>query len=85
MAEYGAKWFETLSFADWGSVAQINVASVFFVTMAFLGLLEQSTKTEVGGQKHTASVINISSAGPHMNQSFGYVCSIFPVHNRGVY
>lgn len=73
MAEYGTRWFETLSFTDWGSLAEINVASVFFVTMAFLGLLEESAKTEVRGQKHSASVINISSAGPHMSLSFGYV------------
>lgn len=65
-----------LSFADWGDLAQINVASVFFVTMAFLGLLEESSKREVRGQKHMASVINISSAGPHMNMSLGYVSHI---------
>ena len=61
---------KTLSFEDWGSLAQTNVASVFFVTMAFLSLLEESTKH---GEKHMASVINMSSAGSHMSISFGYV------------
>lgn len=70
MGEYGNGWFENLNFEDWGSLAQTNVASVFFVTMAFLGLLEESAKH---GQRDMASVINISSAGPHMHLANGYV------------
>lgn len=68
--EYGKRWLETLSFEDWGSLAQTNLASVFFVTMAFLGLLEESTKH---GEKHTASVINIGAGGSWTNISFGMV------------
>lgn len=67
MGEYGEKWFEALEFKEWGLVAETNVASVFFVTMAFLSLLEESTKDGHGD----ASVINISAAGPHMSLSFG--------------
>ena len=67
MGEYGEKWFEALDFKEWGLVTETNVASVFFVTMAFLSLLEESTKDGHGD----ASIINISAAGPHMSLSFG--------------
>lgn len=75
IGEYGNRWFDTLDFEDWGNLAQTNVASVFFVTMAFLGLLEESTKH---GEKHSASVINIGAAGSHMSISLGYV-SVYDV------
>ncbi|KAK0464626.1 short-chain dehydrogenase [Desarmillaria tabescens] len=42
----------------WADVFAINVYSIYFVTMAFLGLLEKGTKDQAG---YTSSVINITS------------------------
>lgn len=42
----------------WADVFAINVFSIYFVTMAFLGLLDKGTKDQAG---YTSSVINITS------------------------
>ncbi|KAK0201691.1 NAD(P)-binding protein [Desarmillaria ectypa] len=43
---------------EWADVFAINVYSIYFVTMVFLGLLEKGTKDQTG---YTSSVINITS------------------------
>ena len=58
-ATYGKALFESQTFSQWEGLFSANVASMFFVTYAFLGLLEASTK---GEDRANASVINISSA-----------------------
>ncbi|KAF3220156.1 hypothetical protein TWF192_000784 [Orbilia oligospora] len=45
-------------FEDWNTVFETNVASVFFVTSAFLGLLTEGGKRTKG---YSSTVINISS------------------------
>ncbi|PBK97818.1 NAD(P)-binding protein [Armillaria gallica] len=48
----------TESKEGWADVFAINVYSIYFVTMAFLGLLDKGTKDQAG---YTSSVINITS------------------------
>lgn len=48
----------TESEEGWADVFAINVYSIYFVTMAFLGLLDKGTKDQAG---YTSSVINITS------------------------
>jgi NAD(P)-dependent dehydrogenase (short-subunit alcohol dehydrogenase family) len=43
----------------WGDLFKINVSSIFFVTTAFLGLLERGSKDF--GPKFQSSVINVTS------------------------
>ncbi|KAK0188161.1 short-chain dehydrogenase [Armillaria mellea] len=43
---------------EWADVFAINVFSIYFVTMAFLGLLDKGTKDQAG---YMSSVINITS------------------------
>ncbi|KLO15202.1 NAD-binding protein [Schizopora paradoxa] len=72
-ARYGQAQFDAQSFDDWGSHFALNVGSAFFVTNAFLGLLEASTKpTNPGDDKQWASVINITSAISSHTLSHGY-------------
>ncbi|KAI5121449.1 hypothetical protein M0805_009557 [Coniferiporia weirii] len=69
LADYARQLFDIQSFEQWGDLARTNVASLFFVTTAFVGLLVASTH----GKKGTmASVINITSGGAHTNLSYGY-------------
>jgi len=69
-ATYGKAMFESQTFAPWDEMFKVNVSSIFFVTFAFLGLLEESTKAKEGA---TASVINISSAVAEMKISHSLV------------
>ncbi|KAL5531658.1 hypothetical protein ACEPAG_4535 [Sanghuangporus baumii] len=74
ISAYGEQLFEQ-SIELWDAVARTNVASVFFVTTAFLGLLAKSAEAN-GGQY--ASVINISSGFAFTRLNFGsyaYDCS----------
>ncbi|KLO15201.1 NAD-binding protein [Schizopora paradoxa] len=72
-ATYGRAQFDSQSFEDWGSHFALNIGSTFFVTNAFLGLLEASTKsTRSGEDKQWASVINITSAVSSFTLSHGY-------------
>ncbi|CAE6469973.1 unnamed protein product [Rhizoctonia solani] len=59
----GVSLFKNESFEEWSSVFSVNVSSIFFVSAAFLGLLENASKArdaESGGW--SSSIINISSA-----------------------
>jgi len=72
-ATYGQALFDAQTFDDWGSHFALNVGSVFFVTNAFLGLLEASTNTPHAGEdKQWASVINITSAISSHTLSYGH-------------
>ncbi|KAG8729400.1 Splicing factor [Ceratobasidium sp. 423] len=58
----GAALFRNESFEEWSIPFATNVSSVFFVSTAFLGLLEKASKareTETGGW--SSSIINITS------------------------
>jgi len=50
--------YSSQDFDDWRAVFDSNVASVYFVTLAFLPLLQEGTKVTKG---YSSSVINISS------------------------
>ncbi|KAF8335381.1 uncharacterized protein EI90DRAFT_3048122 [Cantharellus anzutake] len=54
----GRALFDHESFEDWQQLFSINLASIYFVTTAFLGLLDKGSK--VGGD-WSASVVNITS------------------------
>jgi len=66
-AMYGSALFNSQTFEHWEDMFRANVASVFFVTCAFLGLLEASSTRRSDGVM--ASVINISSAVANMRLS----------------
>ncbi|EJD07555.1 NAD-binding protein [Fomitiporia mediterranea MF3/22] len=68
LAAYGEQLFNQTS-DEWDTVARTDVMSVFFVTMAFLGLLGKSTE---GREGRTASVINITSIFAHTKLNWGY-------------
>lgn len=71
-ADYGKALFKSQSFDEWSDTYASNTSSIFFVTTAFLGLLEAGAcdpKT-VG---ETASVINITSAVSSFNNALYYV------------
>lgn len=68
--KYGKALFDSQSFEDWSKLEDIDIASLFFVTTAFLGLLVASTKNAEGS---TASVINITSATTHSYLHHGVV------------
>ncbi|CUA69323.1 hypothetical protein RSOLAG22IIIB_08444 [Rhizoctonia solani] len=66
----GTALFRNESFEEWSDLFSINVSSIFFVSTAFLGLLEKSSKardTETGGW--SSSIINIASVSGQMKQA----------------
>ncbi|GAB1522098.1 Splicing factor [Rhizoctonia solani] len=66
----GTALFRNESFEEWSDLFSVNVSSIFFVSTAFLGLLENASKTretETGGW--SSSIINITSVSGRMKQS----------------
>lgn len=58
----GTSLFKSESFQGWADLFSINVSSVFFVSTAFLGLLEAASKArEASTGGWSASIINITS------------------------
>ncbi|KAF8588555.1 short-chain dehydrogenase [Ramaria rubella] len=57
-ATLGRALFDSQSLESWGDLYAVNVASLFFVSTAFLGLLEKATKETPG---YTSVIINITS------------------------
>lgn len=68
--------FLTQSIEEWPQIYSMNMSSVFFVIMTFLGLLEASTK-DVPGSTASAT-INITSGVMYMTLTFGAVSTIIP-------
>ncbi|EIW79737.1 short-chain dehydrogenase [Coniophora puteana RWD-64-598 SS2] len=72
----GPALFAAESFEEWSYVYSINTFSLYFVTVAFLDLLDKGTKDlEARGQLHSASVINITSISGQIKlaqRHFGY-------------
>jgi len=54
----GQALFDSESFDSWADLYKINTFSIFFVTSAFLGLLDKGSSEREG---YTSSVINITS------------------------
>jgi len=58
----GKALFKSESFQEWADLYSINVSSLFFVSTAFLGLLEAATKArEASSGGWSATIINITS------------------------
>jgi len=55
---FGRALFDNETFEDWQQLVSVGLASIYFVTTAFLGLLDQGSKT---GGDFSASVLNITS------------------------
>ncbi|KDQ60424.1 hypothetical protein JAAARDRAFT_191803 [Jaapia argillacea MUCL 33604] len=65
---FGSALLDDQSFEGWKDVFALNVAAPFFVTSAFLGLLEAGARDLGTGE--TSSVINISSAMAYIKLSW---------------
>jgi len=65
----GRALFDNETFEDWQRLFSVNLASIYFVTTAFLGLLDKGSK--VGGE-FSASVLNITSISGSYKLSQGH-------------
>ncbi|KAG8686320.1 hypothetical protein FRC08_012567, partial [Ceratobasidium sp. 394] len=66
----GTSLFKNESFQDWADLYSVNVSSIFFVSTAFLGLLEAATRArEASTGGWSASIINITSISGQMKLS----------------
>ncbi|KAG8773815.1 hypothetical protein FRC12_002303 [Ceratobasidium sp. 428] len=70
-ATFGNSLFDNEQFEEWGQLYTVNVAGIFFVTTAFLGLLQKASE-ERGAW--SAAVINISSISGQLKISQGKFC-----------
>lgn len=68
----GQAMFENESFEGWADLYTINSSSIFFVTMAFLGLLAKGSEDRAG---YTSCVINISSISGSWKLAQNHVCA----------
>ncbi|CCA74515.1 related to NAD(P)H-dependent oxidoreductase [Serendipita indica DSM 11827] len=71
-ADIGTAVFENEHFADWASLFDINITSIFFTTFAFLPLLElgaQDLDSRSPAHPLTTSVINITSVSGIQRQA----------------
>ena len=66
----GTALFNCQSFEDWSSHSSVNLASIFFVTTAFLGLLTKGSDDIPG---YWSSVINITSISGILKLSQNHV------------
>jgi len=69
---FGQTLFEGQSFDDWANTYKLNTAATFFVTNAFLGLLEAGALDLGAGE--TSSVINISGLVAKAHVNLGLYC-----------
>ncbi|ETW81782.1 hypothetical protein HETIRDRAFT_444923 [Heterobasidion irregulare TC 32-1] len=67
----GNALFNDAGFNAWSSLYSINTSSVYYVTTAFLGLLDNGSKDIPG---YTASVINITSISGVISLAQGHFC-----------
>jgi NAD(P)-dependent dehydrogenase (short-subunit alcohol dehydrogenase family) len=68
----GQALFENETFEGWASLYTINVSSLFFVSTAFLGLLDKGSRELEG---YSASIVNISSISALIKLSQDHVSS----------
>jgi NAD(P)-dependent dehydrogenase (short-subunit alcohol dehydrogenase family) len=66
----GSALFNTDTFEEWDSLFEANTTSIYFVTLAFLELLQKGTK---GRADYSASVTNITSCVGFTKSSVGLV------------
>jgi len=67
----GKGLFDSESFEEWSNHFTVNVSSIFFVTTACLGLLDEGTKKRPG---HSAAVVNIGSISGVMTLNQDHFC-----------
>jgi len=70
-ATLGQALFDNESFEAWSELYRINTFSIFFVTNAFLGLLDKGSREKEG---YTSSVINITSISGIMKLAQKHLC-----------
>jgi NAD(P)-dependent dehydrogenase (short-subunit alcohol dehydrogenase family) len=73
----GTALFNCQSFESWCSHSSVNLASIFFVTTAFLGLLAKGSDDIPG---YWTSVINITSISGILKLSQNHVRLMFLLH-----
>jgi NAD(P)-dependent dehydrogenase (short-subunit alcohol dehydrogenase family) len=69
-ATLGQSLFDNESFEAWADLYKTNTFSIFFVTNAFLGLLDKGSREKEG---YTSSVINITSISGIMKLAQNHV------------
>lgn len=67
----GQALFDNESLDDWADLYRINTFSIFFVTNAFLGLLDKGSREKEG---YSSSVINITSISGIMKLAQRHFC-----------
>jgi NAD(P)-dependent dehydrogenase (short-subunit alcohol dehydrogenase family) len=67
----GQALFDNESFDSWADLYRINSFSIFFVTNAFLGLLDQGSRDQEG---YTSNVINVTSISGIMKLAQRHFC-----------
>jgi len=72
----GQALFDNESFDSWADLYRINTFSIFFVTNAFLGLLDKGSREKEG---YTSSVINITSIRGVTKLAQRHVCAIHSI------
>jgi NAD(P)-dependent dehydrogenase (short-subunit alcohol dehydrogenase family) len=72
----GQALFDNESFDAWADLYRINTFSIFFVTNAFLGLLNMGSGDAEG---YTSSVVNITSISGIMKLAQQHVRSATPI------
>jgi NAD(P)-dependent dehydrogenase (short-subunit alcohol dehydrogenase family) len=72
----GQALFDNESFDSWAALYKIDTFSIFFVTTAFLGLLDNGSREKEG---YTSSVINITSISGIMKLAQRHVRGIHHV------
>ncbi|EPQ51024.1 NAD P-binding protein [Gloeophyllum trabeum ATCC 11539] len=68
---FGLALFANEDIEGWAALYKINTFSIFFVTTAFLGLLDKGSKDRAG---HTACVINITSISGYTKLAQNHFC-----------
>jgi NAD(P)-dependent dehydrogenase (short-subunit alcohol dehydrogenase family) len=75
-ATLGQALFDNESFDAWADLYKINTFSIFFVTNAFLGLLDKGSREKEG---YTSSIINITSISGITKLAQRHVGSIYHI------
>lgn len=70
----GQSLFDRQTFDEWDNLYKINTFSIFFVSNAFLGLLDRGTQ-DLASEGFTASIINITSISGITKLAQRHVCN----------
>lgn len=70
----GQALFDYQTFNEWDNLYKVNTSSIFFVSNAFLGLLDSGTQ-DLASEGFTASIINITSISGITKLAQRHVCN----------